>query len=775
MKANPQIGRSIKREEDRPLLTGRGMYVPDLTLPGMLHLAFVRSPHASAAIERIDASRARTLPGVEAVFAAADLAMQPIVADFTGENYAMTGWPPLARDRVRFVGESVAVVVARDRYVAEDAADLVEVEYAALPVIASIEAARQAGASCVHDAAPGNQYFRRDHRQGDVDAAFAAAAVTVRATFRHQRLCGAPMEGRGIVASWQADDRLTVWASTQTPHGLKSGVARFLGLPEEAVRVIVPDVGGGFGPKMHLYPEDVVACAAARALNRPVKWVEDRRENLGTMTQAREQVIAAAIAADRDGRILALRADVVCDSGAYSAYPLTPALEPMGTVQIMPGPYRVPAYAYSALAIATNKCPAGAYRGVGMTVGVFVMEGLMDRLAAATGLDPAEVRRRNFIGADEFPYAAATGLVYDSGRYEETLRVAAATFAYDEARREQAQLRRQGRLVGIGVSTFVEYTGMGSKTFQRRGMVEVRGYDSATVTVDALGRVEVGVSCPSQGQGLQTVFAQLAAGELGLEPADVAVATLDTDAVPTGTGTFASRAVVSGGGALVQAATRVRTRALEIAAHLLEASADDVALSGGMFFVKGSPRRSVTWRDVARAAHAPAASGLPVEFEPGLAAASTYDPPPAAFGNGAHLAMVEVDRETGRVTILKYVVAGDCGPLVNPMIVDGQTHGGLTQGIGEALMEAVIYDESAQPLTATLMDYLIPTATDVPPVQIVHLETPSPNTVHGFKGMGESATIGAPACVANAIGDALGRPVDNLPISPPRVVEWLRR
>ena len=775
MKANPQIGRSVRREEDRPLLTGRGMYVPDLTLPGMLHLAFVRSPHASAALERIDASRARTLPGVAAVFTAADLVMQPIVADFTGENYAMTAWPPLARDRVRFVGESVAVVVARDRYVAEDAADLVEVEYAALPVIASIEAARRAGAACVHDAVPGNQYFRRDHRQGDVDAAFAAAAVTVRATLRHQRLCGAPMEGRGIVAAWQPDGRLNVWASTQTPHGLKSGVARFLGLPERVVRVIVPDVGGGFGPKMHLYPEDVVACAVTRALKRPVKWIEDRRENLGTMTQAREQVIDAAIAADRDGHILALRAEVACDSGAYSAYPVTSALEPMGTVQIMPGPYRVPAYAYTALAMATNKCPAGAYRGVGMTVGVFVMECLMDRLATATGVDPAEVRHRNFIGADEFPYTAATGLVYDSGRYGVTLRAAADAFAYEEARQEQARLRRQGRLVGIGVSTFVEYTGMGSKTFQQRGMVEMRGYDSATVTVDASGGVEVGVSCPSQGQGLQTVFAQLAAGELGIEPADVAVATLDTDAVPTGSGTFASRAVVSGGGALVQAAAKVRTRAVEIAAHLLEASADDVALSGGTFFVKGSPRRSVTWHDVARAAHAPGASGLPAGLEPGLAASSTYDPPPAAFGNGAHLAMVEVDRETGHVAILKYVVAGDCGPLVNPMIVDGQTHGGLTQGIGEALMEEVVYDESGQLLSATLMDYLIPTAMEAPRVTVVHLETPSPNTVHGFKGMGESATIGAPACVANAIGDALGHPVDTLPISPPRVVEWLRR
>ncbi len=771
---NPQIGRSLRRKEDARLLTGQGRYLHDLKLPGMLHLAFVRSPHAHAVIERIDVSRAQALPGVEAAFTASDLAMHPIVAEFAGEHYAGAAWPPLARERVRFVGEPVALVVARDRYVAEDAADLVDVDYAVLPALASVEAAQRPGAPLVHDAVPGNVYFRRDHHQGDIDKAFAAAPVVIRAMFRHQRIAGAPMEGRGIAVEWESGGRLTVWASTQTPHSMKSGLARFLDLAEDLLRVIVPDVGGGFGPKMHLYPEDVVTCAVARALKRPVKWIEDRRENLLTMTQAREQVVDAALAADRDGRILGLRAEATCDSGAYSVYPLTAVLEPMGTVQIMPGPYRVPAYAYTTRAIATNKCPAGAYRGVGMTVGVFVMEGLMDRLAAATGLDPAEIRRRNFIGSGEFPYTAVTGLVYDSGRYADTLRAAADAFEYQQARREQARLRRQGRLVGIGLSTFVEYTGMGSATFRRRGMIDVRGDDSATVKVGPSGGVSVSVSCPSQGQGLETVFAQLAAGELGLDPSGVTVVAPDTDAVPMGSGTFASRAVVSGGGALVQAATIVRTRAVAIAAHLLEASTDDVALAGGRFFVKGTPERGVTWPEIARAAYAPGPTGLPVGSEPGLEASSTYDPPPAAFGNGAHLAMVEVDRETGQTTILKYAVAGDCGPLLNPMIVDGQTHGGLAQGIGEALLEEVIYDEAGQLLTATFMDYLIPTATETPRVRIVHLETPSPNTVYGFKGMGESATIGAPACVANAISDALGRPVDTLPVSPQRVVEWLR-
>lgn len=771
--SNPLIGQPLRRKEDPRLLRGQGRYLHDLVLAGMLHLAFVRSPHAHAAITRIDTARARSLPGVEGVFAGFDLRVLPIEPAFDGDGYRSAGWPPLAHERVRFLGEPVVVVAARDRYVAEDAADLVEVEYEPLPVVASVDAARHPGATLVHDTVPGNVYYRRDHAQGDVEKAFAKAPVIVSGTFRHQRLAGAPMEGRGIAAEWDPRGRLTVWASTQAPHALRTGLARCLDLPESAVRVVVPDVGGGFGPKMHLYPEDVIAAAVARALRRPVKWIEDRRENLLSMTQAREQAIDASLAVTEDGRILALRAEVACDSGAYSTYPLTAALEPMGTVQIMPGPYRVPAYAYSTSAVATNKCPVGAYRGVGMTVGVFVIERLMDKAAATTGLDPAEIRRRNFIASDEFPYTAPTGLVYDSGRFADTLAAALAAFNYPEAQREQARRRAEDRLVGIGISTFVEYTGMGSKTFSRRGMLDVRGYDSAVVKVDMTGSVRASVSSPSQGQGHETVFAQLVAGELGLDPSSVTVVPVDTDAVPTGTGTFASRAVVASGGALIQASARIRARAVAIAAHLLEASWDDVAMADGRFFVRGSPERAVTWGEVARAAHATGAAG-PAAFEPGLEASATYDPPPAAFGNGAHVAMVEVNPDTGQVAILRYVIAEDCGPMVNPMIVEGQTHGGLAQGLGEALLEEVIYDNAGQLLTATLMDYLIPTAMEMPHVQITHLETASPHTVRGFKGVGESATIGAPACVANAVSDALNRAVDVLPITPQRILEWRR-
>ncbi|MDR7484766.1 MAG: xanthine dehydrogenase family protein molybdopterin-binding subunit [Armatimonadota bacterium] len=763
------VGRRLARREDPRLLAGLGCYLPDLVLPGMVHLAFVRAPHAHAALVRVDVTRARAAPGVVGVFTAADLDLAPIAPEFAGEGYHTAGWPPLATTRVRFAGEPVAVVAAADRYLAEDAAELVQVDYEVLPAVASVEAAMTPGAPPVHDGVPGNCYFRREHRQGDVEGLFAQAPVVVRGEFRHQRVTGAPMEGRGIAAQWDARGRLVVWASTQVPHLLRTALARSLRLPEAAVRVLVPDVGGGFGPKMHAYPEDVVTCAVARRLGRPARWVEDRRENLLATTQAREQVIAAEAAADSDGRLLALRARIICDSGAYSVFPLTAVLEPMGSAQIMPGPYHLQAYAYTTMAIATTKAPVGAYRGVGMAVGVFVMERLMDKLAAAVGLDPAEVRRRNFVPPERFPYTAPTGLVYDSGRFAETLRVALAAFGYDEARREQARLRAAGRSVGVGLAAFVEYTGMGPQTFARRGMRDVPGHDGAAVAVDATGGVRVAVSCPSQGQGHETVYAQLVADALGVDPAVVVVTSPDTDAVPAGSGTFASRAVVSGGGALLRAAARVREKAVQVAAHLLEAAPGDVVASDGRFHVRGTPERSVAWAEVARAAAAPAHHGLPAGLDAGLAAEATYDPPPAAFGNGVHVALVDVDRATGQARVLRYAIAADCGPLVNPVLVDGQTRGGLAQGLGEALLEEIRYDASGQPLVTTLMDYLLPTAAEMPAVVITHLETPSPITVGGFKGMGESATIGSPACLANAVSDALGTEVDALPLTPDRL------
>lgn len=772
-RADDPVGQPLTRKEDPRLLRGMGRYVDDLVVPGALHLAFVRSPHAHAVVVRVDTTRARTIPGVVAVMTGADLGLPSILAEFRGEGYRNVGWPPLAQGRVRFVGEAVAVVAARGRYLAEDAGDLVEVQYAPLPMVPSARHALQSGAPCIHDGVPGNVYFRREHIHGNVEGAFADAPIIVTGTFHHQRLSGSPLEGRGIIAEWDAGERLTVWASTQVPHVLRTGLARFLDVAESRVRVIVPDVGGGFGPKMTLYPEDLVACAVARCLRRPVRWTEDRRENLLTTTHAREQTIEAAMAVDHEGHVLGIRAHVVCDTGAYPAFPVTAILEPMGTVQILPGPYHVPAYTYTTMAVASNKCPSGAYRGVGMGLGVFVMERLMDKAAAAAGLDPAGARRANLVRAEEFPHTSASGLVYDSGDYQATMDAALSAFHYIEARAEQARYRAEGRLVGIGISAFTEYTGMGPETFARRGMAEIPGFDGATITVDAKGGVRAHVSCPSQGQGHETVFAQLVARVLGLDPYAIHVARPDTDLAPPGSGTFGSRAIVAGGGALVRAAALIRTRAVSIAAHLLEASPDDVVAANGRFFVKGAPSRALTWEDIARAAHAQVAARLPESSNPGLEATVSYHPPSAAFSNGVHVAMVEVDRRTGQLAVMRYVIAEDCGPIVNPLIAEGQTHGGLAQGIGETLYEDFRYDADGQPLTTTLMDYLLPASTDTPHVHLVHLETPSPNTEGGFKGMGESATIGAPACIANAASDALGRPVDDLPVTPERVIRWL--
>jgi len=766
------VGTPLKRKEDVRLLRGQGAYLDDVVLPGAVHLAFVRSPHAHAALEHVDTSRAQAVPGVAAALSAADLTLPGIVAEYRGDGYHHAGWPSLARDRVRFVGESVAVVAAGDRYAAEDARDLVEVRYRPLPIVASADHAMHPDAPRLHDAVPGNVYFHRTHTHGDVEAALARAPVVVRGTFCHQRLAGCPMEGRGIAVNWDSAGRLTVWASTQVPHILRTGLARFLGLAESRVRVIVPDVGGGFGPKMNLYPEDLVACALARRLGRPVKWIEDRRENLQTMTHAREQTVEAAMAADHRGRILAIRACVVCDAGAYPVFPVTAILEPMGTAQILPGPYDVPAYAYSTMSVASNKCPTGAYRGVGMGVGIFVVERLLDKVAAATGLDPAEARRINFVTADGFPHTSASGLVYDSGDYHRTADAALSAFRYAEARAEQARQRAEGRLVGIGVSAFTEYTGMGPSTFARRGMAEIPGHEGATITVDASGGLHAYVSCPSQGQGHETVFAQIVAEVLGLDPSEIDVCALDTDLTPSGSGTFGSRALVAGGGALMRAATQIKSAAAAIAARLLEAAAGDIAAEGGRFFVKGSPSRAVTWKEIAKAG-APGMGENHESSRGGLRSTSSYHPPAATFSNGVHAALVEVDRSTGQVVVLRYVIAEDCGPLVNPLIVEGQAQGGFAQGLGETLYEDLRYDANGQPLTVTFMDYLLPTASETPGVQLVHVETPSPSTEGGFKGMGESATIGAPACIANAVSDALGRPVDVLPITPERVLKWL--
>jgi len=724
----------------------------------MLALAFVRSPHAHARVRAVDATAARALAGVAAVVTGADLRglARPLAPRLAGEGFTPSEWPALADGEVCYVGQAVAVVAAETAYVAADAGELMRVQYEARPAVATVDQAL-AGDGVV---------FRRAYRHGDVDAVFAGAATVLRERFSHGRCAAAPLEPRGVLADWDGDT-LTVWASTQIPSVLRSALAAALGLAETCVRVVAPDVGGGFGLKTHVSPEEIAVAAVARLLGRPVKWVEQRREQLTAAAHAREQRIDVELAADAGGVVRGLRARVVSDAGAYHIYPLTAALEPLGSAAILPGPYRVEVYEYEALAVRTHKPPLGAYRGVGMTMGAFVMERMLDLLAERLALDPAEVRRRNFVPREAYPFVSASGMTYDSGDYPKALEQALALAGYDALRREQQAARAAGRLLGVGVACYTEYTGMGSAVFRRRGMHDVRGVESATVTMDPDGGVRCATSFPSQGQGHATTIAQVVADRLGVALERVRLVPADTAVVPPGSGTFGSRGAVSIGGTIAVAADRVRARLQALAAHLLEAAAADVVVEDERAHVRGFPERAVALAELARLAYSPPRGGLPAELGPGLSATVSFDPPGPTFSGAVHVALVEVDRATGRVSVRRYVVVEDCGPVVNPTIVEGQIHGAVAQGLGEALLESIVYDGDGQLLTATLMDYALPKAGDVPSFEIGHLETPSPLMPGGVKGMGEGGTIGAPAALANAVADAvrpLGVRVTGLPV-----------
>ncbi len=764
------VAARVKRLEDPRLLTGRGRYLDDIRLPGLLHAAFVRSSHAHARLRGVDASAALAVPGVVAVLAGPDLAgrVAPLAPRLESESFAATAWPALAQSRVRFVGEPVAVVAARTPYEAVDGCERVAAAYDPLPALADADAALAPGAPALHESAPGNVLLRKRFSQGDVDGAFARAAVRIRESFSHGRCAAVPLEPRGTVARWE-DDRLTIWTGTQIPFIYRAALARAFGLPEGHVRVIVPDTGGGFGQKMHVMPEDLAVAALARDVGRPIKWTETRRENLAAASQAREARIELEAAAGADGVLLGLRARVVSDAGAYHIHPLTQALEPLGTSAILPGPYRTPAYAYEWVAVATNKPPLGAYRGVGMAFAVFAMERTLDLLADRLDLDPAEVRRRNLIPRDAYPFASAGGFVYDSGDLPTALEQALELAGYERLKVERDQARGHGRLLGVGIACYTEYTGMGSETYRRRGMVEVPGPESGRVEMQADASVSCFVSFPSQGQGHETTIAQLVAAELGVPPDGVRVHPVDTNTSPSGTGTFASRGAISQTGTVQRAAAVLRAKILALAAAVLEAHAADLELRDGRVTVRGVPERGVSVAELARLAHAPPAAGSPAARPPGLEATQPFDPPGAAFSGAVHVAAVEVDADTGRVSVRDYTVVEDCGPVINPTIVEGQIHGALAQGIGEALGEELVYDGTGQLVTGTLMDYPVPVASALPAFVIGHLETPSPHTPGGVKGMGEGGTVGAPAAIANAVADAvrpLAVPVTRLPIRP---------
>ena len=768
------IGAPVKRREDERLLTGRGRFVADLMRPGMLHAAFLRSPHAHARILGIETGAARSSAGVVAALTADDVRedARPIRALSRMRGYTVTEMPALATGTARYAGEAVAAVVAESRYAAEDALERIVVEYAPLAAVTDPRDAMADGVPLLHTEAARNVILSREFAQGDVAAALAGSKVTIQDRFRFHRHAAVAIENRACLAEWDAGtSSLTLWTSTQVPGMIREALAELLGIPVHRIRVVAPDVGGGFGMKSALYPEEVAVSALARRLGRPIKWIGDRREDLLTSTQAWDEDIEAELGLDGDGRIRGLRAKVWADVGAYSIYPWTASIEVIQVVSFLPGPYRVPHYHGQAWGVATNKAPMGPYRGVGRPVSTFVMEALLDRAARRLGVDPASLRLANLIRADELPYRSPSGLVWDSGSFTESLTLACEAVDYVRLRREQRRDAGLRRRTGIGIASYVELTGVGSAIPASPGADIATGTEGATVRVDPAGTVTAAFGLACHGQGHETTLAQVVAQELGVEIDAVRIVHGDTDAGPIGSGTYASRSAVIGGGAAILASRAVREKALQIAAHRLEADVRDLEMSDGVAWVRGSPDRRLPLSEIARSAYA-GTKRLPKGMEPGLEATRFYDPYVGTAANATHIALVEVDLDLCRVALTRYAIVEDCGRIINPMIVEGQAIGGVAQGLGAALLEEIVYADAGQPLTGSLMDYLIPTASDMPPVSVSHVEQPSPSTLGGFKGVGEGGTIGAPAAIANAVADALaplGVEITELPITPDRL------
>ncbi len=772
------VGARVPRVEDARLLAGQGRFVADLARPGMLHVAFVRSPHAHARLRRIDVTRARVLPGVIACVTGDEMARQvgPVRAESRMRGYLTTEYPALAHGKVRFAGEAVAAVVAESRYVAEDATEVVVVDWEPLEAVHDPELALRAGTPLVHEAVGSNALVERTFAQGDADGALAAAPLVVGDRFRFNRHAGVTIENRACLAEWEAGTQsLTLWSSTQVPGLVRDLLADLLGVSAHRVRVVAPDVGGGFGMKSALYPEEIVVSALARRLGRPLRWIGDRREDLLTSTQAWDEIVDAELGVDVDGTIRGLRARVTADIGAYSIYPWTASIEVIQVISFLPGPYRVPHYRGAGTGVATNKAPMGPYRGVGRPVSTFVTESLLERAARRLGLDPVEMRRRNMISPEECPYRSPSGVVWDTATFRETLESVCTRADYAALRAEQARARAAGRCFGIGVASYVELTGVGSAIPVSPGSTIATGTEGVTLRVDPGGTVTATFGLACHGQGHETSLAQVVADELGLRLADVRVVHGDTAASPAGTGTYASRSAVLGGGAAILAGRALREKMVAIAAHQLEASPEDIEINDGRFAVRGAGARVVTLRDVAQAAYG-GTRRLPKGMEPGLETTRFYDPYFGTASNATHLAVVEVDSSTCEVRVRTLVLVEDCGRVINPLIVEGQAVGAVAQGVGAALLEELVYGPEGQLLTGSLMDYLVPTACEIPKVDVHHLDRPSPSTLGGFKGAGEGGTIGAPAAIANAVADALaplGVEINEMPLTPARLFRLL--
>ena len=761
------VGRSIRRLEDPALLTGRGRFTADL--PATHRVRFVRSAVAAGEIKKI------TVPDDAMVFTAADLAaVNPITPELHKFNYVPVAQPVLASGFVRFVGEPIAAVVAPSEAEAEDIAEDVVVDIAEAAPVIDARAALADDAPTVHAEAARNLVVEGTIETPGFAAAQQTAHCQVTVEARSRRQNATPIEARAGHAAFDlASGRVTLTCATQMPHLMRTAIADLIGIAETELRVVAPDVGGGFGQKMSLVPEYVVLVWLARKLRSSVAWTEDRRENLVASFHSRDQYIRLQGAFDADAKIVALAADVTANVGAYSCYPTTCAVEPLMAMAELPGPYDIRAYACLARGVLTNTCPMAPYRGVSRPVITMALARLMDRAAAQFGLDPVEIRRRNLI--DKFPYTSATGLVFDEGTYRQTLDMAVKALDLAGFRQRQQRARSEGRYLGIGFATFSERTGYGTPAFAARGMGVTPGWETVELTMDPSGCVEARIGASPHGQGLRTTLAQLIADQLGLSPDRIKVVHGDTDRTPYGWGTFASRSLVITGGASLLAARKVRAKLIKIAGSLLEAAADDIVLQDGAARVIGTDR-SIPIETMARAAYHQIHL-FKGEIDPGISETATYDPP-GTFSNACHAAIVEVDPETGLVTVEKFVVAEDAGRLINPMIVDGQILGGVVQGIGNALLEEIIYDDVGNVLTATLADFLPPTSREVPPIELFHLETLNGATITQAKGLGEGGAIGAPAAILNAINDALaplGVSIDEMPATPRRIRAALRQ
>jgi len=771
------VGERIKRNEDPRLLTGRALFVDDVNLPDIVHVAFVRSPHAHARILGIDASQAKAREGVFGVYTAADLGDYwkpgPLLVPpppVEGLVFHERTQVPLAKDKVRHLGEAVALVVAVSRYVAEDAAEEVLVDYEPLPAVVDLEKALEPGASLIHEDLDSNLAAYVPQKKGDYEAARARADVVVRRRFWYDRGASAAIENRGVVAEWDGRiQKLTVWDTTQAPIPVRNGLAAMLGLSEHQVRLIAPFIGGGFGPKiMMFYPEEVLIPWLAIRLERPVKWIEDRSENFYATTQERGQLHDSEIALTKDGIILGVKDSFLHDTGAYDPYGLTVPLNSQCTLM---GPYRVPAYESDFRAVFTNKTIVTPYRGAGRQHGVFVIERLMDLAARELGMDRVEIRRKNFLRPDEFPhdhviiYQDFAPLYYDSGNYEPVLDQTLERIGYHRfLREEQPRLRAEGKTVGIGVVAYVEGTGIGP-------------FEGARVQIQTSGKVTVVTGVGTQGQGHFTVLAQIAAEQLGVKVDDVDVVTGDSDQFHWGTGTFASRGAVVAGNAVNEASKNVREKTVKLAAERLGAAEEEIELADGKARVKAEPSRSIALGELAKLAN-PMRGAVKPGTEPGLEATRYFGPFRGATASGCHAMIVEIDRETMQIEVKKYVVVHDCGRVLNPLLVDGQVHGGVAQGLGNCYYEELVYDENGQLLNASFMDFLLPTALDVPRVEVGHEETVSPLNPLGTKGAGEAGAIPVGALFAQAMEDALAIPgleILEIPLKPSRLWELAER